>query len=145
MSGCLENSAPGIDGQINTLLSWSISHSAGKCLATTVAWEMQRSRLATTLKMSPFSAKKIAHWTNLGSMANPLLPKTLLPIMLPIVASWFLLSSLYVWLQAARRIISAAGITEQGISTTVSLRGSVRKERPFSSGWLGGWRTQWHQ
>lgn len=100
-------------------LSRSVSHSAGKCLATMVVWEMQRFRLATTLfsflKTSPSSAKKIAHRTNLASMANPLLPETLLPIMLAIVAFLFLLFfRLYIWLQSARRVISAN--TEQGIS-----------------------------
>lgn len=54
------------------------------------------------LKPSPFPAKKIAHWTNWGSMANPLLPKAPLPIMLAIVAFLFLLfPPIHVWFQAA--------------------------------------------
>lgn len=94
--------------------------------------------LYSVSKTVSFSAKIIAHRTNLGSMANPLLPKNPSPIMLAIVAFRF---GFFFFSFPPSRLASGCNKnhfcsrnTEQGISTTISLRGSVGKERPFSSG-----------
>lgn len=74
--------------------------------------------LYSVSKTVSFSAKIIAHRTNLGSMANPLLPKNPSPIMLAIVAFrfgfFFFPSPHHVWLRAATRITSAAEILSKG-------------------------------